>query len=448
MKRRIVLVALPWSRDQDPEMPLGHATLLAALKGEPTLDVRSVVQAVNRSDYPVVRIVDDILNQTEGVEDHCVDLALGAYVWNEPVLTELLGLLRSRGFSGRIVLGGPQISYAGPLLESLYPNADVFIRGHAEGALLALAKDCGRPYIRGVHYAGEPDRCEQAEADTHTAPSPWLSRTIPVAEQLLVRWETQRGCQFKCSFCQHGQPKGTAPCGTLPDRRIFGEIELFCRSGIKRIGVLDPVFNGNSPHATRVLKEFASRGFSGELSLQCRPELVDKAFLDVAQDLNVCLEFGLQSIHAREYLAIGRRNSMRRVDQVLSEVTRRNIRHEVSLIYGLPEQTLDSFQASVRWCQERRVPIIKAFPLLLLRGTSLEQQREQFGLVVRNKTGPMVVKSNTFAYHDWKEMGRIAERLSRTEGEDHIRTNAPHHLATGPKLHAADWCKLAVGESK
>lgn len=444
MKRRIVLVALPWIRDQDPEMPLGHASLLAALKAELALDVRSVVHSVNRNDNPVARTADDILNQTDGVEGHCVDLALGAYVWNESVLTELLAVLRSRGFSGRIVLGGPQISYAGPLLEYLYPNADVFIRGHAEGALVALAQDCGRPYIRGVHYAGEPDRCEQAEVSIDEVSSPWLNGTIPIGQQSFVRWETQRGCKFKCSFCQHRQPDGIAHCVTLPERRVFGEIELFCRLDTKRIAILDPVFNSSSPNATRVLKEFAARGFRGELSLQCRPELVDKDFLDVAQGLNVRLEFGLQSIHARECLAIGRRNGMRRVDQVLSEVTRRNISYEVSLIYGLPEQTLDSFRASVRWCQERRVPIIKAFPLLLLRGTSLEQQREQFGLVVRSENGPMVVESNTFSYHDWEAMRQIAEGLSRAEGEDHI----PHQLTTGQKPHAAEWCKLAVGEWK
>lgn len=448
MKRRIVLVALPWTRDQDPVMPLGHASLLAALEAESTLDVRSVVHAVNHSDNPAARAANDIHNQIENIEGHCVDLALGAYVWNERVLTELLAVLRSRGFCGRIVLGGPQISYAGPLLESLYPNADVFIRGHAEGALLALAKDCGRPCIRGVHYAGGPDRCEHAEAGIDEVPSPWLNGTIPIVKQPFVRWETQRGCKFKCSFCQHRQPDGITPCVTIPERRILSEIELFCRSDTKRIAVLDPVFNGNGPHATRVLQEFAARGFSGELSLQCRPELIDKAFLDVAESLNVCLEFGLQSIHAREYLAIGRRNSMKQVEQVLSEVRRRNIRHEVSLIYGLPEQTLDSFRASVRWCEARRVPIIKAFPLLLLRGTSLEQQADHYGLVVKSETGPMVLESNTYSHHDWKEMGRIAERLSRAEEEARISTNNPHQLTTGIKLPATDWCELAVGELK
>ena len=90
------------------------------------------------------------------------------------------------------------------------------------------------------------------------------------------------------------------------------------------------------------------------------------------------------------------------------------------------------------------MPIIKAFPLLLLRGTSLEQQREQFGLVVRSENGPMVVESNTFSYHDWEAMRQIAEGLSRAEGEDHI----PHQLTTGQKPHAAEWCKLAVGEWK
>lgn len=44
--RRVVLVDFYWTRDKDPRVPLGHASLLAALRAD-GVEVRSVVIAVN-----------------------------------------------------------------------------------------------------------------------------------------------------------------------------------------------------------------------------------------------------------------------------------------------------------------------------------------------------------------------------------------------------------------
>jgi hypothetical protein len=143
--------------------------------------------------------------------------------------------------------------------------------------------------------------------------------------------------------------------------------------------------------------------------------MVDEAFLDTVQKLNVTLEFGLQSIHKREYMAVGRPNNMAKIEQVLREVQRRQIKNEVSLIYALPEQTLKSFQDSVIWCLSLGIPVIKAFPLLLLRGTELERQKEQWSFVVKEGDLPMVVSSNSFSSSDWQEMELIANALSQTE---------------------------------
>ena len=50
---------------------------------------------------------------------------------------------------------------------------------------------------------------------------------------------------------------------------------------------------------------------------------------------------------------------------------------QVITIYGLPNQTLGTFEASVEWCLRRGVPRVRAWPLMLLRGTPLEAQRER-----------------------------------------------------------------------
>jgi radical SAM superfamily enzyme YgiQ (UPF0313 family) len=421
VKRRIVLVDLYWTRDKDPRVPLGHASLLAALRCESNLEVLSVVLAVNQQ-RSIATIAKKILQLLGKVAHKNVDIAIGAYIWNEAQLQKLLPLLRARGFTGRIILGGPQISYVESGLEELYPDVNAFIRGNAETALCALALNSGQAVIEGVHYAGERDINQQAKTLIDELPSPWLNGLISLKDQAFLRWETQRGCQFKCSFCQHRQPDAKVKRDRFSTSRILQEIDHICRMGVKDIAVLDPVFNSNENpgHALMVLQRFTENSYPGKLSVQCRAEFIDDAFLDAAQKLDICLEFGLQTIHKREFEAIDRTNNMKKIDEVLIKVRQRQIQHEVSLIFGLPEQTLDSFKESVQWCLDRQVPTLKAFPLMLLRGTKLEQQRQRWNLVVQDAVMPTVIESSTFCHHEWRAMERISEALSRTEGNHPI----------------------------
>jgi radical SAM superfamily enzyme YgiQ (UPF0313 family) len=415
MERLVVLVDLYWTRDKDPRVPLGHASLLASLRQVPGVTVHSIVVPVNGADLTATELADRVLAAAVGPAE-AVDVAIGAYVWGEGLLRGLLRHLRRRGFRGRIILGGPQISYAGPGLELLYPEADAFVRGYGEEALASIACTPGRPPICGVHYAGEEDDpLEQARVDLEAIASPWLTGVFPIEDQRFIRWETQRGCPFRCSFCQHREPGARIRRRQLARSRVVEEIALFCRHGVRDIAVLDPIFNIGSD-ATDILRVFTAAGFRGRLSLQCRAELVMDEFLDAAQRLDTRLEFGLQTIHPAEDAIIERKNDVGKVDHVLADVRRRGIPHDVSLIFGLPEQTLGSFLESVRWCLERRVPVIKAYPLMLLRGTELERSRHRWGLRERGESMPIVVRANSFNEREWAQMNRVSVALAATEG--------------------------------
>jgi radical SAM superfamily enzyme YgiQ (UPF0313 family) len=414
-QRRIVLVDLFWTRDKDPRVPLGHAALLSALRSEAVVDVRSVVIPVNSKGRPRP-VATRILRAARGLPDARVDIAIGAYIWNEGIVQRLLPRLRSRGFGGRIILGGPQVSYVESGLEALYPQADVFIRGHAETALHAVALTSKRVDVPGVHYAGQADLARQASAGLDSLSSPLLDGTIGLQGQRFLRWETRRGCQFRCSFCQHRQKDAQVKLAAFPAARIDREIDLICRSDVDDLAVLDPVFNTDDAHAVRVLRRFAQNGFRGRISLQCRAEFVSDDFLDAAKQLDVCLEFGLQTVHRNEQLAIDRPNNLTRVEEALAKVREREIDHEVSLIFGLPEQTLDSFKESVRWCLERQVPVIKAFPLLLLRGTRLDVERDRWAMKAGGDTMPVVLSSSSFTRQERDAMEAISQALSDTEG--------------------------------
>lgn len=415
MQRRIILVDFYWTRDKDPRVPLGHASLLAALRGADVADVRTIVEPVNVAVPPVAAIATKILDFAAGMGPRDVDVAIGVYVWSEDLVKEVVRRLRLSGFAGRIILGGPQVSYAGSGVDSLYPGADVFVRGYGEQALVELARTSERVPIVGVHYAGMPDQVEQAAVDLAQLPSPFLTGAVPLDGQRFVRWESQRGCPFRCAFCQHREAGARLIRSSLAEERIFQELDIFCALGVEDIAVLDPIFNAN-PLAVAILKRFAAHQFRGRISLQCRAEMTTREFLDAAQRLNVQLEFGLQTIHDREGRAIRRSNNMPKVDKVLRDVRGRGLPHEVTLIFGLPEQTLASFGQTVAWCLEREVPVIKAFPLMLLRGTELDKNRSAWGLVEDGGSMPMVIASNTFTEADWRAMAQISAALQMTEG--------------------------------
>jgi len=144
--------------------------------------------------------------------------------------------------------------------------------------------------------------------------------------------------------------------------------------------------------------------------------MVDDEFIEKASKLNVRLEFGLQTIHNSEGKAVNRNNNISKVESVLEKMAKKEIEYEISLIFGLPEQSLKSFQQTVDWCLKRKVPVIKAFPLMLLRGTDVEKRKSEWGLVESKDSMAVVLKSDTFSTDDWEKMSQISEALKDTEG--------------------------------
>lgn len=445
--RRLVLLDLPWRTSDEDRPSLGHASLLASLRTEPRVAVIPISAPVNRIGFSVKGLVATVLDALQGVPSADTDVAMGVFVWNDSAVRGLIALLRETGFRGRIILGGPQITYAAPGVETDYPGADVFIRGQAEIALREVAAKGNRPRILGVHYAGSQDSGEQAPSPFANAPSPWLDGTLSLPPGARITWETRRGCPYRCTFCQHRQPGSRMPVAATQRKRIDAEIDLFCDHGVSRISVVDPVFNLDRDHAIDVLTRFAARGYAGELAIQCRAERITPEFLDAAQALDVCLEFGLQSIHPREFLAIGRPNKMDKVDAALRDVGRRGIRHEVSLIYGLPEQTPASFAESLRYCDKLGVPVVKAYPLLLLRGTALEMNRATWNLEVGPGDLPIVVRSNTFDEAGWQAMDQLAAAVNArsASGDSYPLRSSPIEIPNRDPLPHARSAALGKG---
>jgi radical SAM superfamily enzyme YgiQ (UPF0313 family) len=337
-------------------------------------------------------------------------IALGAYCWNAFLLEPFIKKIRMRGFSGKIILGGYEITYSARAeLSEKYPTADIFIIGYAEESLRAILKE-ENPKIQiwdnRVNFA--------------TLPSPYLSSTLSLAQrQEKIRWETKRGCPYSCSFCAHkGLGRDDAKKVLYhPLEKAIKELEFFREKQVKKINVLDPVFNMGKDYLT-VLEAAYKIGLKSQLTLQTRVELITDEYLNHCARLNTTLEIGIQTMNPQEAETIQRKNDWLKINENLKKVKAWNIDFEASLIYGLPYQTYDSFRQSVNYLQEIGCPRITAFPLMLLKGTALYQEKEKYGFI-EAPLGPFkiptVVQSHSFNFKEWEKMHEFAQSLNSNE---------------------------------
>ncbi|MHA6476296.1 B12-binding domain-containing radical SAM protein [Stutzerimonas sp. KH-1] len=402
----VVLVSLDWRRPQDGKTGLGIGSIAAALQAA-DVPWRIIEAQVNRPDFSLEQVFAALLQAIDEAGPGCL-VGFGTYVWNDAEVQSLIRLVKGRGV--KIVLGGPQISYmVRGQLEITYPEADYFVRGQGEMAMVALARE-ELLDDSGIHVAGTLDQGRNADHDLLALPSPYLLGTVE--PQASIRWETQRGCPFKCAFCQHREPGKRLTHQRFDAQRLARELALFASAGVQRISVLDPIFHAKPARAVEVLNSIKAAGVKAQLSLQCRFETCTPEFLDALDGLDVTLEFGLQTTVEAEYRAIDRPNHMESVRNRIQELHMRQIDFEVSLIFGLPKQTLDSFRSSVDWCLQHQVPRLRAWPLMLLRGTPLHEQRARYGFRESlDQRIPIVVASDSFSETEHAEMARIALEL-------------------------------------
>jgi len=405
--RNVVLVSIDWKRPGDGKTSLGIASIAATLKAA-GIRYQLAESTVNEPGFCLEQEQLRIQQALDELGPNTL-LGFGVFVWNDEAVCQLISRLHLPAGS-RIVLGGPQISYmpAGKL-EAAYPQAHWFVRGAGEQAMLRLAQGHSLDEC-GVHSAGQFDQALQASLPLHGLPSPFVQGVVQIAPQM--RWETQRGCQFKCSFCQHRDADGRQPTRTFDLARLKAEAELFAQHGVRRISILDPIFHSNDSHAIAVLNLLKQAGVTAQIALQCRFEMLTEGFLDALQGLNVTLEFGLQTAIPSESKLIQRNNHMPKVEEKLAWVRQRGIDFEISLIYGLPTQTPESFKRSVDWCKRQGTPRVMAWPLMLLRGTPLHEEKDKYQL--RETIGeaiPIVIASNSYTEAEYQTMADIAEAL-------------------------------------
>ena len=443
-------------------------------------------------------------------------VVLGAFVWNEPYI-QRLAYIFSQVMHKTVIIGGPQVTYLEPKsLSTYYPHAKGFIQGFAEQPVLRLLSGEHPTQIPGVVWRADatiegvenvpsqpssttPKKLQlwnrggmrslpvtvlpspvppvivapgKRENLFDTAPSPILNEVVPM-NQMFMRWESQRGCPYNCSFCQHrSSDSEVRNVVHASSDRIAEELKQLTEHKVQSIAVLDPTFATSGPQSEYIL---ANLPRTAEVSFQVRPERITKTFLsNVARSpaRSIVLELGVQSMVPEELHYVERvtgadhrklpekvRSKIAMLDDFLSQhqmlaldgddnTHRCNIRYEISLIFGLPAQTVESFKHSLSWATEcTKASKVDAFPLMLLRGTPLFYRKLELGLV-----------EGYIRYADEPSLKHNPHKIEALEHQGHIvfRTKAPlkldetsfskyrvqgfiPHVVASPTMSRDDW---------
>lgn len=410
---RTLIVCSNFCRGNEPEVPYGVSCLVSAFKGNPQ-NVGDVVDVftcdLNRfcnqqtGDYSIdwELIADEIVTKVRIGQYNVV--AFSVFGWFEtPVkfASHRLAQMQNPPF---IMMGGASILGTEAELRAKFPYANMYTLSFGEKIFANLRQHIcnGSTRVLDLPNFGELE-------------SPYLDGTIAIGKNVnTVRAETRRGCPFRCTFCKHRDTLSGKVHHVGCYERQVKEIELFKANGIKKLNVIDPLFNDYEGHGTKYLKLLRKMDFDGMVSLQIRPELLTDSFLaEAAKNHKLVFEIGVQSLQS-DVLKVIQRGGVRTKVQLLDKLDKcrdMGIATEVTLIYGLPLQTYDSFARDVDLIKRYGVSKIGAFPLQVYPGTKLHSDIKQYDLTIKDDSfGIAEVIDNPS--HDFDRMRLLASSIN------------------------------------
>jgi radical SAM superfamily enzyme YgiQ (UPF0313 family) len=372
------------------------------------------------------------------------------YVWNGNRSLAIARELKAARPDTLVVFGGPHVPDDAEEFLRAHPFVDVACHGEGEQTFLEIAERypdrswesvASASFVDGAgRFVAVPRR--PRIADLSLVPSPFLQGVFsPLVESLpgiawRTVWETNRGCPFKCTFCDWGSAIA-AKVHRFELERIYAEAEWIARNRIDYLFIGDANF-GILPRDVEIAEALvaaASRhGYPKKVLVQQTKNATERAYLTMKTiaDAGLAAEMNIsiQTTTPEALEAIKRENiSLETYAELQRRFVRDGIPTFVDMIVGLPGETLQSFKESVSSVVERgQHHRVQFHNLSILPNAEMgdPSYRRKYGLksvtcrIVNNhapadtpadgiyETQELVVSSASFDEESWREMRTFA----------------------------------------
>lgn len=398
---------------QDDAVPLGAASVAAALLGTTGLSGCHVELVESFPDEPVRDLADRIARSAPDA------VGFSLYAWNRSDLAATARRVRSLLPEGLFFAGGPEASAAPDgLLAGEGGYFDFLVNGEGEeavpAALEALLSGTDLSGIPGIVLSSNDSVPRVAVADLSGLPSPWAPGLLGSARREGALWELSRGCPYACSYCFEG--RGERRVRRFSEARLDSELETFYALGVRSVFVLDPVFTAQRDRAAGTLDSLIRRAELAEARdeapvhwhFEARAEQLDRGLARRFAELGCSLQIGLQTADPEVARGVGRSFDRRVFEDKIGILNEEGVAFGLDLIYGLPGDTLRGFLVSLDFALSLYPNNLDIFPLAVLPGTRLHDEAADLGLRWAAEPPYLVQSTPSFPAEDLARASGIA----------------------------------------
>jgi len=366
-------------------------------------------------------IVEKLLQQNPKI------IGLSIYIWNVEETSEVIGLLKQIAPQVRLIVGGPEVSFANdqPDLVNL---VDYVITGPGESSFYKLCSellDNNQPLNHII--AGEAKPLDQLAL-------PYAYYNDEDIRNRLIYVEASRGCPFKCEFCLSALDKTAKP---FELEKFLNEMHALHKRGARNFKFIDRTFNLKASSSVAILEFFLAR-MSDDLYLHFEvipdqlPDLLKDALVKFPAE-SLQFEIGVQTFDPDIQNLISRKQNNEKTRENLRWLRENTGAHiHADLIFGLPGDRLENFADSFNQLVSLNPQEIQLGILKRLRGAPINRHTENFKLRYNPKAPYNILSTQDINFSTMQRVNRFARFWDMIGNSGRFSETLPLILADNP----------------
>lgn len=359
-----------------------------------------------QGDIKEFSINDRVENILEGIIEEKPDVvAFSCYIWNMEFVNRIAELIKLVNPNIEILYGGPEVSYEGKEFLENHPGEYVIV-GEGEKTfrefVLYKLGDGKIEDIKGLNYKMDGkvfENPKRPEMDMNELVFPYTYEED--INNKIVYYEASRGCPFKCKYCLSSVMHGVR---FLDVERVKKELKYFMERGLKLVKFVDRTFNCNREYTVELLKYLSEQDTDTRFHFEVAADLLTDDQIEILNNApkgRFQLEVGVQTTNNEVLYNINRYITYENIKQkVLKVASGKNVIQHLDLIAGLPGEDLDSFKKSFNDVHAIRPDEIQLGFLKLLKGSSMREEAEKWGIVYSPYAPYEIIRSKDISYEE------------------------------------------------
>ena len=359
-----------------------------------------------QGDIKEFSINDRVENILEGIIEEKPDVvAFSCYIWNMEFVNRLAELIKLVDPNIEILYGGPEVSYEGKEFLENHPGEYVIVgegeKTFREFVLYKLGEGKIED-IKGLNYKRDGkvfENSKRPEMDMNELVFPYTYEED--INNKIVYYEASRGCPFKCKYCLSSVMHGVR---FLDVERVKKELKYFMERGLKLVKFVDRTFNCNREYTVELLKYLSEQDTETRFHFEVAADLLTEEQIEILNNApkgRFQLEVGVQTTNNEVLHNINRYITYENIkEKVLKVASGKNVMQHLDLIAGLPGEDLESFKKSFNDVHAIRPDEIQLGFLKLLKGSSMREEAEKWGIVYSPYAPYEIIRSKDISYEE------------------------------------------------